>query len=643
MGRKYFAGKWRHIQSSDLKIHYTEGNLYKNEDIEVNFNSASLHTTSANGYATYSANEVDALNIDFKQDVAFKFNGDILYDDWDIDYDLAGTEITSVSPYLNVGWGKDQLNFRVHSQINFSQNFLTRTPKGDESDLSKKLAQEYRELFGVAKDTFADPLYIGIESEPMKSELYEVSGQKTLNSVRQLILNINESNMDSADNEAEHEYKYRPLVIIYTGPETNKTTDRRESQPVILNLNADFRGILFMPNSPVVINGNGYKFQGYVIAKEFQRLKTEEDYIKCIREPDKKPIYFNDVEGNTEPGSSDDWVMIQKPDTNDWVKVEKSKLLYFSEYDTVTVSDNSVAQQNEDLSYSFNYTDAKFAIKKTKRESLILYEFDNYDTTTYYRYKPANNEKTPTPAYVRKGLKLGTVENGKFDSNLLKWTSGKVTPSDAEIILYRMDNWMEVKKSESEPYSIKSNGDNLLFYKDGWRIVTDEETKKKYIYKVNDLTNLKDYIEITDADGNKAYVKKSEFNNKPVYFQIKYNDEYRYCDKDTYNKDNPHYFIQKNDEESLIIDTHGNVQTATISSNYVYPEAINERNLDARGKSPAFKPETFGLSTSKSDTHYSRCGAIPIRQRYQSLDAFERDGNYCQDMFFTTERSLYVL
>ena len=36
-----------------------------------------------------------------------------------------------------------------------------------------------------------------------------------------------------------------------------------------LNLEKDFRGILFAPNSPVCIKGNGHKLQGFVVAKEF--------------------------------------------------------------------------------------------------------------------------------------------------------------------------------------------------------------------------------------------------------------------------------------------------------------------------------------------------------------------------------------
>ena len=87
--------------------------------------------------------------------------------------------------------------------------------------------------------------------------------------------------------------EYRPLVIFYDGPETNSknpnlTEEERKSvnpirisQPVILNLNADFSGILYAPNSPVVLNNpNGHDFKGFIVAKEYLSLKEESDFYQ---------------------------------------------------------------------------------------------------------------------------------------------------------------------------------------------------------------------------------------------------------------------------------------------------------------------------------------------------------------------------
>ena len=132
-----------------------------------------------------------------------------------------------------------------------------------------------------------DPLYVRIEGE----ELNEADGDRQNTTVRQMFINVNTSNTSSSA---------RPLIIFYEGPDRGLTegvddTDKnssqsgspkqaypnlswRDSKPVILNLNADFRGILFAPNSPVVINGNGKNFYGFVVAKEFVRVTTESDY-----------------------------------------------------------------------------------------------------------------------------------------------------------------------------------------------------------------------------------------------------------------------------------------------------------------------------------------------------------------------------
>lgn len=132
-----------------------------------------------------------------------------------------------------------------------------------------------------------DPLYVRIESE----ELNEADGDRQNTTVRQMFINVNKANTGSSD---------RPLIIFYEGPDRGLTegvddSDKnssqsgspkeaypnlswRDSKPVILNLNADFRGILFAPNSPVVINGNGKNFYGFVVAREFVRVTTEKDY-----------------------------------------------------------------------------------------------------------------------------------------------------------------------------------------------------------------------------------------------------------------------------------------------------------------------------------------------------------------------------
>ena len=129
-------------------------------------------------------------------------------------------------------------------------------------------------------DLRADVLWTHIESDPWWFKYGD-----SWNSVHQIVLNAKEDNTahttgkDSNGNDVEY-YTERPFYISYTGPEVfdlNNTT--RQSQPVILNLYYDWNAILYMPNSPVIINGNGHKLTGFVIAKEYLLCKTDDDYL----------------------------------------------------------------------------------------------------------------------------------------------------------------------------------------------------------------------------------------------------------------------------------------------------------------------------------------------------------------------------
>ena len=133
-------------------------------------------------------------------------------------------------------------NYRAHSLLNVNRLYEVRSGH-------------------VGKDD--DPLYCRFEGEPYV-------GDDT--PVRQIIININVNNMDD---------KYRPLFFYYDGPDARPGKKDRisvlkpeDAKPVILNLNADFKGVLFMPDIPVVINGNGHKLEGFIIAKEFRYLST---------------------------------------------------------------------------------------------------------------------------------------------------------------------------------------------------------------------------------------------------------------------------------------------------------------------------------------------------------------------------------
>ena len=152
---------------------------------------------------------------------------------------------------------------RIHSTMNFEAPYKAR-------DKSMRDSED-----------LADILWVRVESEPMlrypdSPDPYTKLNLdiKGLNSVRQMIINFNESNYDVGEQE------YRPIVIFYDGPERYRTDNTlRDSKPLIVNFNAPFRAIIYAPNSPVVIMGDYQNdFRGFIVAKNYVRLKTTADF-----------------------------------------------------------------------------------------------------------------------------------------------------------------------------------------------------------------------------------------------------------------------------------------------------------------------------------------------------------------------------
>ncbi|MBQ6297923.1 MAG: hypothetical protein IJK81_09610 [Selenomonadaceae bacterium] len=312
--KKYgnFTKKWNHYRYSvngQKRVSYKEGDTWKTETVNVTpVNSqSSAVATEANGGKIYSEQEVDAINIDFNQD--FEVTSAVSKD-WDIRQPT--TVDGATVKYINMdGWSANYgYDMRIQGLINLNGSWQNRNLM--DSDTSN--------------DTTADPLWARIEADPMwsKGVAWNSSGQTSLNSVHQMIINVNTDNTDTkvvkdADGKDVTVYKYRPFVIVYMGPETNETNSTvRQSQPVILNLNEDFNGILYAPNSPVIINGNGHKLTGFVIAQEYLFLKTDADFIS------EGYIETTDTYGHT--------IFVKEDNENLITEAELNKLIADNEY-----------------------------------------------------------------------------------------------------------------------------------------------------------------------------------------------------------------------------------------------------------------------------------------------------------------------
>ena len=173
-GYTLFTGKWNHFKEPDKRILYETGNNYRTESITVK--NGNEFATLANGNKKYSWEELESINIDFAQDIAFGDN-DKITEDWDIGYAMPvnATSMKLISAgkqYNSSSKEFKQINFRVHVDINFDEPYQTRPSK-----------------------TYPDILFARIESDPMWTKLKNKT-MTQLNSVRQLIINMNASNMN---------------------------------------------------------------------------------------------------------------------------------------------------------------------------------------------------------------------------------------------------------------------------------------------------------------------------------------------------------------------------------------------------------------------------------------------------------------
>ena len=217
---------------------------------------------------------LDDLFIDFKVDVKCDFKSD-----WDIgEPQQKGISYsTGYNKIFDSETDPEELryNYRIHSLICIES-------VRDKNVFPYKV-REGRES--------PDPLFARIESEQIKRHEYQDAGSISFNSVHQIIIQVKYPNDKSDD---------RPLVFFYDGPEKiDENSHVRDSKPVILNMMANFKGVLYAPNSPVVIVGNNKNFEGFVVARKFVQLKTakefeDEGYKKFVRKDNNDEIFIKE-------------------------------------------------------------------------------------------------------------------------------------------------------------------------------------------------------------------------------------------------------------------------------------------------------------------------------------------------------------
>ncbi|MBQ9488188.1 MAG: pilus assembly protein [Selenomonadaceae bacterium] len=281
-GHDFYVKAWNHFQ--DLYNHHEiNGATYRTETIviqdsvgtslksDVVRTDAAINKINSQSYIynpngdPYGWEKLDSINVDFKPEVSLK---DPYYlKDWDLQLGYFGGSSPQYKDWPNQYKGSlvNRGNLRIHSSINIEQPYEVRTYSNYDA---------YSDSPDVA---YPDVLWGRIESEPMIYEWNSSLKVAGLSSVRQIILSFNQSNTEK---NAEGKYIYRPVILFYDGPERYDTENPlRESKPVIVNMNAPYRGVLYAPNSAVVVIGDyTANFQGFIVAKEYKRLKNTADF-----------------------------------------------------------------------------------------------------------------------------------------------------------------------------------------------------------------------------------------------------------------------------------------------------------------------------------------------------------------------------
>ena len=229
--------------------YYSSGNTYRTEASLLN--GKSFASSKGNPYNTnVDQTAFDDIFIDYQgeENRNLTTNGD---------HDLDVSKVSGNWDYGDALSGNAQYNFRIHFPVMIVKKYPIRTGK-----------------------SAPDSLYAFIEQEPIKQEVTLSDGttytRGNMSSVRQIIINNDVANTNTSTD--------RPWVFFYEGPEIplkkyhpelydsdGDYIGDRPFLPIILNLWANFRGIIFAPNNPIIINGNGYKMEGFVVAREFRR------------------------------------------------------------------------------------------------------------------------------------------------------------------------------------------------------------------------------------------------------------------------------------------------------------------------------------------------------------------------------------
>ncbi|MBO4401190.1 MAG: Tad domain-containing protein [Selenomonadaceae bacterium] len=701
-----YDGKWGHYQAGkksdkNYGIRYTSGNSYRqesvivkatksptdNKDVTTSAGGTSLKTTKANGDWVLDVNEVDSINIDFRAEVGGKFTSD-----WDLGY---------------------AFKEKGHSYYFTNNNSWSATDGADKRILFNT---EFDEAFPTRDDSLqADPLWVRIESDPIKNP-YTGAGVGVFNSVRQITLNFNDDNTSVAGSGSNQYYEYRPYFIFYTGPENiDSATDEngvliRHSQPVILNLNENLNAIIYMPNSPVIINGNGNELHGFVIAKCFLKTVTSEDMRNGVilwdgfnapenfrldnftegTDASGSTVYFNLNElvtrGDINAHYSGDEYTITDDGASKILTVKKMLqatkyiLLNYTKADSQTYEVKTNGQHDENKTFAayvnatYKETFKNFSGLSDSQITAVTFPNENYNETTATYYVDTT-DLSPTKVddnYVK--VKAGSATkyvdkknlpyvkvrtNDQYfyvcvaDLQLLKDSNGNSNGNKG----IRMVDAVDEKDIYVNPTSIDKYGDS-------WKI------DRPWFEKAKEYINWKkDKVEFGEKNGVAYFMLKAEMSSEAQiiakYYQMTTKSGGVYYAKDgdnlyftKFDNNNQYPENDKNKDNYIIVDEHGNVLTKPVTAPEVFTVKTKDDNdsLDISTptlgtywsnytrdpKDPEEIPSDRGTVTSSGKYVGSSYRAradyrIPALERVYNRSTFNLSEDSCYSFFYIDE------
>lgn len=453
--------------------------------------------------------------------------------------------------------------------------------------------------------------------------------------MRQNTLNFNSDNTDlTSDGKS---YKYRPYVIFYTGPENvDYATDEngvliRHSQPVVVNLNENTNAILYFPESPVVLNGNGHKLTGFVIARCYLSAVTAEEMMSG----EKITLY----DGFNAPNEDFEGDYIAGIDG-------MGQTIFYHEKDLVDKSDIEKDYEDATLTVKDSGDIYVYETINATKYPVISFTKDIYTgCTTLEEYFTAtrnyiSNTYTKENYMKLMGFKESQISMVTFpeENEVLRNSSGIIANPNTENLNYGNFTGVEFPVPNDPKLLRKYNPDSSVLSENLPSLLLDYDPDPEALTKDNK------YVKVMLGDKEK-YIHKAYL----PYFRVKWNSEYPYvCIYDLktglgWNMEQPFICVKPMDDttstnDSAIVFTNSKDSKVAGSNKWGDVWVIERQLLDPMYKNN-YKANQLTFSAAENNLRYfmrnSEVKALStepqLYAKYHAITMLDDDGEILLD------------